>query len=95
MRKIFVIAAVVFTAVLVFAFRLVLLAAGSALYVYLLPGILARQRHHLRHREITLFTAVAGWLVLPWFGALLYAASAGHNNALSVDATLATSALDD
>jgi hypothetical protein len=84
MRSIFVIAAVVVGAALVTVARTLLLAIGSVLYVYLLPGIVAQRRQHLRQRQVYVFTALTGWLVIPWMLALLYA-SVGERSQVHMD----------
>jgi cell shape-determining protein MreD len=95
MRNIFAVAAIVLGAALITMFRAVLLVISSALYVYLLPGVVAQRRQHLRQREIYIVTALTGWLVLPWVLALLYAAKGEHNDAVSEDISLATSLPND
>jgi hypothetical protein len=52
-------------------FRLCLLALGSAMYVYLLPGVLAQRRNAPNYERIYIFCAFSGWLFIPWVGALL------------------------
>jgi lysylphosphatidylglycerol synthetase-like protein (DUF2156 family) len=84
MRNMLVVAAIVLGATLVTAFRLVLLMVGSALYIYLLPGVVAQRRHHLRQQQIYMVTALAGWLVIPWVLALVYA-SMGEQSAVLLD----------
>lgn len=66
MSKFLVIAAVMAGAAVAFASRLILLALGSALYLYLLPGLVARDRDHPSQQEIQLICALSGWLILPW-----------------------------
>jgi Superinfection immunity protein len=66
MRKFLVIAAVVIAAAAVFAFRLILVVIGSAVYLYLLPGLVARDRAHPRQQDIQIVCALSGWLIVPW-----------------------------
>lgn len=66
LRKLSVIAAVVVAAAVVFAFRLILLAVGSILYLYLLPGLVARDRAHPHQQKLQTLCALSGWLILPW-----------------------------
>ena len=66
MRKVLVIAAVVIVAAAVFAFRLILLALGSVIYLYFLPGLVARDRCHPRRQIIQIVCGAWGWLILPW-----------------------------
>jgi len=95
MRKFLVIGAVVLAATVVFAFRLVLLALGSALYLYLLPGIVAKNRCHPRRREIHLLNVFGGWLVLPWIVAFWMASRGAGAGVLFADAPLAAGGFDD
>jgi hypothetical protein len=94
MKNYLVVAAIAFGAVLVTASRLVLVAAGSVLYIYLLPGVVAQRRQHLRHRQIYIVTALTGWLIIPWTLALLYAAIGEQGNVLD-EMPLAIRLLDD
>lgn len=73
MRRTLSITAVVLIAIVVTAFRLVLLAIGSALYLYLLPGIIATKREHPRANQIYLVCALTGWLIVPWLTTLGFA----------------------
>jgi cell shape-determining protein MreD len=95
MRNIFLVAGIVLAASVVLAFRMVLLAIGSALYVYLLPGVVAQKRHHPRCREIFIVTALSAWLVLPWLLALLYAVKADPAGADYDDLPLVAGFADD
>jgi lysylphosphatidylglycerol synthetase-like protein (DUF2156 family) len=95
MRNILVIAAIVLGAILVTAFRLVLLMLGSVLYIYLLPGIVAQRRHHLRQQQIYIVTALAGWLVVPWVLALLYASMGEQGAVLADDMPVVAGLLND
>lgn len=95
MRKILVIGTVLFAATAVFAFRLVLLALGSVLYLYLLPGITARNRRHPRQREIHRIGLFGGWLVLPWIVALWMATRGAAVDHLYVDSVLAVHGFED
>lgn len=95
MRNILLVAAIVLGAAVVFACRLVLLAVGSLLYVYLLPGVVAQKRQHPRRREIYIVSALAGWLVLPWIAALAYAARGEMHGMVCGDLPLVAGALDD
>lgn len=70
LRKIGLISAIVLAATAVFAWRLVLFALGSVVYVYLLPWVISKKHDHPRQREILLMSALGAWLVVPWFGAL-------------------------
>jgi hypothetical protein len=94
MRKIFSIAAVVLAGIVIFAFRLVLLALGSLLYVYLLPWVVAQKRGHPREREILLACVFTAWLVLPWAIALWIARKGGTESVLGAP-VLAWNAFDE
>lgn len=52
--------------VLIYIFRLALLAVGSVVYLYLLPGVLASHREHPKTRRIYWVCAVSAWLIVPW-----------------------------
>lgn len=82
MKNYLVVAAIVLGAVLVTAFRFVLVVAGSVLYIYLLPGVVAQRRRHLRYQQIYFVTALTGWLVVPWALAVLYASLGEQGNVL-------------
>lgn len=66
MRKILVVVAVVIAAAVVFAFRLILLALGSVIYLYFLPALVARDRCHPHRQSIQIVCGLSGWLILPW-----------------------------
>lgn len=70
LRKIGLISAIVLAAAAVFAWRLLLFALGSVVYIYLLPWIVAKKHDNPRQREILLVSALGAWLIVPWFGAL-------------------------
>lgn len=95
MRILLIIAFVVLAAIIVTLFRIILCAAGSVIYVYLLPGIIAAKRGHPRARDIYLICAFGGWLLLPWVGALWLATRSGDERDLMVDAPLALHATEE
>lgn len=72
MRNIHIVLAVALIAAIVTAFRLVLVALGSALYVYLLPAVIAGKRNHPKVRELYWICGMSAWLVIPWIAALIY-----------------------
>ena len=72
MRNIHIVLAAVLVMAIVTAFRLVLVALGSALYVYLLPAVIAGKRNHPKVAELYWICGLAGWLVVPWIAALIY-----------------------
>lgn len=75
MRKIVLISAICLATTVIFSFRLVLLALGSILYVYLFPWVVAQKYDHPRQNEILVVSALSAWLVLPWIAALWVARS--------------------
>jgi len=95
MRKIILVPALVLATIVIFSFRLVLLAIGSAIYVYLFPWVLADKRDHPRRNEILFVCAVSAWLVIPWIVALWVAMRRAETEPNYVDGALASSALDD
>ena len=95
MRNLPLVAGIALGALVVFAFRLVLLALGSVVYLYLLPGIVARNRHHPRQGDLFKLSAFGGWLVLPWLVALVAALSGPATDALYADGALVAGALDE
>ena len=73
MRKSAVILIILAATVVICAYRIVLLTIGSVLYVYLLPGLIAKARRHVHAERIFLACALFGWLIFPWLSALVYA----------------------
>lgn len=57
-------------ATLICLLRMVAVVLGAAVYVYLLPAVIAMKRHHVHADKIMLVNAVAGWTVVVWFAAL-------------------------
>ncbi|HBZ06421.1 MULTISPECIES: superinfection immunity protein [Massilia] len=76
MRNPHLVALIVLAAIVLYAGRIVLLAIGSALYVYLWPGLIAQKKGRPDAREYFLACALGGWLVIPWLIALGYALAA-------------------
>jgi hypothetical protein len=95
MRKLIRVAVLIFAVIGMVLFRLILLALGSAAYVYLFPWIVAQKRGHPRQREILLVCALAGWLVIPWMGALWFARRTTGIAAIHTDPVLAWNAFDE
>lgn len=55
-----------------YAVRLVLLAAWWVAYVYLLPAMIASRRDYPKAARIYWVCGLAGWLVLPWLVCLFF-----------------------
>ena len=73
MRKIAVILTILAATVAICAYRMVLLTIGSLLYVYLMPGLIAKSRQRVHANRILSVCALFGWLIFPWLYALVYA----------------------
>lgn len=48
---------------------------GGAIFLYSLPAIVAHRRHHHQRDAITVLTVVAGWSVIGWIVAIVWASS--------------------
>lgn len=95
MRKIILVPALVLAAIVIFSLRLVMLAVGSAIYVYLFPWVVADKRDHPRRNEILFVCAVSAWLVIPWIAALWVATKAPDAEPAYIDGDPAWNASDD
>lgn len=57
--------------ILIYIFRTALLALGSVVYLYLLPGVLASYRGYPRTRSVYWICGLSGWTVVPWLACLI------------------------
>jgi len=60
-------------AILICLLRMVLLAIGAIVYVYLLPGVIAMSRRYAHADRVMIVCALAGWTGLVWVAALGFA----------------------
>jgi hypothetical protein len=72
MRKIAVILTILAATVVICGYRIVLLTIGSIVYVYLMPGLIAKSKQQVHGNWILIVCALFGWLIFPWLGALVY-----------------------
>lgn len=54
-------------------FHIVAIALGSAIYIYLLPGVLALKRNYSGADRIFIACALTGWTVIGWIITLGFA----------------------
>ena len=54
-------------------FHIVALAIGSALYIYLLPGVIALKRNYSGADRLFIAAALTGWTVIGWVITLAFA----------------------
>lgn len=58
---------------LMLMFHLVAIALGCMVYVYFLPGVIAMRREYPGTNKVFVACAVAGWTVIGWIAALVFA----------------------
>lgn len=54
-------------------FHIVAIALGSAIYIYLLPGVIALKRNYRSADQIFIASALTGWTVIGWVVTLAFA----------------------
>lgn len=54
-------------------FHILAIALGSALYIYLLPGVIALKRNYRGADQIFIASALTGWTVVGWLITLGFA----------------------
>ena len=60
----------------VMGFAIILAGYSLLLAIYFLPAIVANGRHHRNRLAISILNTLAGWTVIGWIGALVWAATA-------------------
>lgn len=71
--RIYRIAVIVLIATMVYIVRLLFFGTAGLLYIYFLPSLVAEKRNPLKMQPIFVLNLAAGWLILPWVIALVWA----------------------